>query len=163
MNTPLTVSTPESSQKTTPLIYKIMVVLVMMSLMGGTLTGVMTYINLGYTDTFFTDWLSSFLLAAVTVMPAGFLIMALLTKLIQSLLPDTKEQTRNLVIGISMALIMESAMAFTTTLNNVGVADMLVFIEAWWNGLLAALPVALSLMLVVSMTVKPKIENFLKS
>ena len=62
-----------------------------------------------------------------------------------------------------MALIMESVMAFVTATNNIGYADMGVFVTGWAEGLLAALPIGLTIMLIMSVTVKPKIERFLKS
>ena len=151
---------PEKSKK--PLAYKILLVLAMMSLMAGSLTGVMTYFTIGYTETFFTDWLSSFLFAAVTVMPAGFLIMAMLTGIAAKLLPEVAQQKRNLAIGVSMAFIMESLMALTTAYNNVGFNESVTFFNAWFDGLVGALPVALALMVTISMTVKPKVEAYLK-
>lgn len=147
----------------TPLLYKILVVLAMVILMGGTLTGVMTYVNVGYTDSFLTDWLSSFLIAAVTVIPAGIVVITLLTKLIEKLLPNINANIRNIVIGALMAVVMESAMALTTTFNNLGFENYQAFINTWIDSFLAALPVALSLIIIISMTIKPKIERFLKS
>jgi uncharacterized membrane protein len=163
MNTTSLASEPKSQTKKTPLILKILVVLGMMTLMGGTLTGVMTYLNLGFTDTFFKAWISSFLTATVTVIPMGFAIMALLTKGAEKLLPTMATKARDALVGIVMALIMESGMAFTTAVNNVGLKDKAVFFSAWLDGLLGALPVALVLMAIVSMTIKPKVEKFLKS
>ncbi|WP_153915965.1 DUF2798 domain-containing protein [Shewanella sp. TC10] len=146
----------------TPMYIKVLTVLGMMTLMGGTLTGVMTFINLGYTDSFFNDWLSSFLLAAMTVMPIGFLMMVILTKLSEKLMPNSAEKTRNLLVGISMALVMESGMALSTTINNIGLtSEGIIF--AWFNTLIAALPVALIMMITVSLTIKPKVEALLKS
>ncbi|MDO6541993.1 DUF2798 domain-containing protein [Photobacterium sanguinicancri] len=53
-----------------------------------------------------------------------------------------------------MALIMESAMALSTVLNNVGMAtNSSELFTAWLNGLLAALPIALTLMVTISMTI----------
>jgi uncharacterized membrane protein YkgB len=78
----------------TPVIYKVLLVLGMMSVIGGTLTGVMTYMNVGYTDTFFTDWRNAFL-SALVVMPVGFIMMALLTKLFEKLFPDIHHHKRN--------------------------------------------------------------------
>ncbi|MFA0438994.1 DUF2798 domain-containing protein [Vibrio sp. 10N.286.49.B1] len=147
----------------TPLGYKVVVVIGMMMLMGGSLTGVMTYVNVGYSDAFVSDWLRSFLTVAVTVMPAGMFLMGVMTKLFEHLMPDSNEKKRNLAIGMSMAVVMESLMAFTTALNNIGFSDPSAFLSAWFNGLVAALPVALVLMTVISITVKPKLERFLKS
>ena len=147
----------------TPMAYKVLVVMGMMTLMGGTLTGVMTYLNLGYGDTFFTDWLRSFLTAAVTVMPIGFMMIALITQVVGKLLPNASENRRNLVIGVAVACIMESGMAFATTLNNLGFANKTEFFAGWLEGVLGALPVALALMIITSMTIKPKVEQILNN
>ena len=152
-----------TEQKKTPLLVKLLAVASMMTMMGGTLTGVMTYMNLGFTDSFFTDWLSSFLLAAVTVMPLGFTLMALLTKLAETLLPNTGEKIRNVLIGLTMACIMESGIALSTAINNIGINDLSALYSAWLQAVLGALPVALTLMVIVSLTIKPKIEALLKS
>lgn len=147
----------------TPVILKVLVVLAMMSLMGGTLTGVMTYFNLGFSESFFADWFTSFTTAALTVMPMGILLMVGLTKLAERLLSGASEHARNLLVGIVMAGIMESGMAFATAMNNIGFEDKELFISAWLNGLIGALPVALVLMITVNMTIKPRVEKFLKS
>ena len=152
-----------SPANTTPLINKILVVLAMMTLMGGTLIGLMTYINMGYSETFFNDWLTSFLLSSVTVMPAGFLLMALISNMIEKLLPNTNDKKRNIIIGLCMALLMESAMALSTTINNIGFANPPELFNAWFSALFAALPLGLTLMIIISLTIKPKIELYLKS
>lgn len=158
--------------KQTHIVFKILVVLSMMTLMGSTLTGVMTYINTGFTDTFFTTWLSAFTLAALTVMPAGFTLMILLSKTVEKLAPNLTEKKKNLIVGICMALIMESSLALTTTINTLGANNIWTdasllpsteFLAIWINAVIHALPVALTLMVIVSATIKPKIERFLKS
>ncbi|MGE6439852.1 hypothetical protein ACQKDA_14670, partial [Psychrobacter sp. NPDC078370] len=42
--------------KKTPLLYKVLLILALMTVIGGLLTGVMTYMNIGYSDTFLVDW-----------------------------------------------------------------------------------------------------------
>ncbi|MFC1236509.1 DUF2798 domain-containing protein [Vibrio sp. F74] len=163
MNVQLTMSDSVIESKKTPLFHKILVVSVMMVLMGGTLTGVMTYMNAGYSSTFFFNWLRSFLTAAVVVMPAGFFIMVLMTKLTEAVLPNLDEKGRNIAVGFMMALIMESGMAFVTTLNNIGLSNFDTFLSAWLHAVLGALPVALVLMTFVSITIKPKVEKLLRS
>lgn len=150
-------------KKKTPIIHKIFVILGMVTFMGGTLTGVMTYLNIGYNDTFFTQWVTSFFTAATTVIPLGLITMALLTKEAEKRLPKLSTKARDVLIGISMACIMESGMAFTTALNNIGLENRVAFFSAWLDGLLGALPIALVLMTITSMTIKPKVEKFLKN
>ncbi|WP_375749223.1 DUF2798 domain-containing protein [Vibrio sp. HN007] len=152
-----------AEQEKTPIIQKVLVMLGMVSLMGGTITGTMTYLNLGFTDTFFKDWATNFFTALVTVIPLGFTMMALLTKGAEKLLPNMATKARDALVGVIMALIMESGMAFTSAYNNVGVDNQSEFLAAWIDGVLGALPVALVLMTTVSITIKPKVEKFLKS
>ena len=155
--------TIDTEPKKTPLIYKILVIAAMMTTMGGTLTGVITYANLGYTSTFYMDWLTSFLTTVVVMMPSGFIFMMLISKLVGWLLPKQGAKTQNFVVGIIMAIVMESVMAFTTAANNIGFADSGVFLSAWFSGFIVALPVGLTLAVVMSMTIKPKLEKFMKS
>lgn len=154
---------PSPNQKKIPLKNKILVVLGMMILVGGTLTGVMTFMNLGFADTFYINWLTSFLTTVAVMMPTGMVLMTLITKLVGTLLSNISESIQNLVVGLFMAIIMESIMAFTTTATNTGFADLNQFTASWLHGFLATLPIGLTLMIIISMTIKPKIENFLRS
>lgn len=169
MNTEAVMQNPVSEQTKTPVIQKVLVVMGMMTLMGGTITGAMTYMNLGFTETFFSDWVTNFLTAVFTVMPLGFAMMALLTKGAEVLLPNMATKPRDALVGVTMALIMESGMAFTSAYNNIGLdssvdlVNQVEFLNAWKAGIIGALPVALILMITVSMTIKPKVEKFLKS
>ena len=89
--------------------------------------------------------------------------MGLFTKLINQLLPNTGVHTRNLIVGGLMALIMESLLAFSTAVNVNGFTNHSDLFTGWLEGFLAALPLGLTLMIITSMTIKPKIERFLKS
>ncbi|ASI92852.1 DUF2798 domain-containing protein [Vibrio mediterranei] len=163
MTTQTMTASPVTNDASTPILYKVLVIVSLMTVIGGTLTGVMTYMNVGLGETFYSDWLSSFALAAIVMMPLGMVMMTLLTKLANRLLPSKSTTFRNLIVGISMAVVMESLLAFVTAANNIGFADMTVFTNEWFKGVIAALPVGLTIMVVMSMTVKPKIETFLKS
>ncbi|MGR5284361.1 DUF2798 domain-containing protein [Vibrio maritimus] len=168
MTTQATLSPLESNAslettKKTPVLLKVLVLVSMMSLIGGSLTAVMTYMNVGFGDTFIQQWLSSFALAATVMMPLGMGMMALMTKVVSRLLPEKGEHVRNLVTGLIMAVVMESLLAFITAANTVGFSDASDFTNGWFNGFIAALPIGLTIMIVMSMTIKPKIEKFLKS
>ncbi|WP_369122267.1 DUF2798 domain-containing protein [Motilimonas pumila] len=54
------------------------------------ITGTMTYLHLGLTNTFLTDWAVNFLTALVTVIPLGLTMMVLLTKRAKSYYPMTR-------------------------------------------------------------------------
>ena len=163
MNTPTLVNSALVEPKKTPVIYKIMVMVSIIVFVGGSLTSIMTYTNVGITEHLYMDWFTSFLSAVLLMAPVGLAMTALMNTLVAKLLPKASELKRNLVISVFMALTMESLMAFVTATNNIGFANMRLFYTAWVEGLLAALPIGLTLMLVMSVTVKPKLERFLKS
>ncbi len=163
MSTTAVLPTTSLEAKSTSLILKVLAVMGMMTLMGGSITGLMTYLNQGYSELFFEQWIRAFLTAAVTVMPLGFAFMALLTKLAERFLPNTSEKKRNVLIGMTMAMVMESGMALSTAVNSVGFADTSKLVNTWLDTLISALPLALLLMAVVSATLKPRVERFLKS
>ncbi len=163
MNTHYVTEIEPSNAKSASLIHKALVVLGMMMLMGAPLTGVMTYMTVGYSETFISDWLSSFFTAAVTVMPLGFFMMVLITALTERLLPNLQDKFRHLVIGVAMACVMESIMAFTTAVNTIGFGDQSALLTVWFSAFVAALPVGMILMMIISLTIKPKVEQFLRS
>ncbi|WP_413692748.1 DUF2798 domain-containing protein [Psychromonas sp. KJ10-2] len=146
----------------TPLSYKVFVILCLLGFFAGTLTAIMTYMNLGYTEHFAMDWFSSFL-ASLLVIPVGLFVMALITKLINRKYPHLSELKRNLVTGTIMAFTMEAVMSFSTAINNIGLADLGDFYQGWLAGYLGALPVGLAIIVVMSLTIKPKIEAFIRS
>ncbi|MCC5517125.1 DUF2798 domain-containing protein [Vibrio splendidus] len=150
-------------QKGTPVLYKILVMMSLMLTIGGSLTAVMTYMNVGFGEAFIGNWFSSLALAVVIMMPIGMVMMTLVTKLVDKVLPNYGEKARNLIVGLIMAFIMESIMAFVTAANNIGFSDTSAFTSGWFNGFIAALPIGLTIMVVMSMTVKPKLERFMKS
>ncbi|GAL33376.1 hypothetical protein JCM19240_2072 [Vibrio maritimus] len=160
---PLESNASLETNKKTPFLLKVLVMVSMMSLIGGSLTAVMTYMTVGFGGSFVQQWLSSFALAALVMMPVGMGMMTLMTKLIGTLMPEKSDHTRNLVVGVIMAVVMESIMAFVTAANTIGFSTTSEFASGWFNGFIAALPVGLTIMTVMSLTVKPKIEKFLKS
>ena len=157
----LTATLPE--QKGTPVLYKVLVMMSLMLTVGGSLTAVMTYMNVGFGEAFIGNWFSSLALAVVIIMPIGAVMMTLVTKLVAKVLPNYGEKARNLVVGLIMAFIMEFIMALVTAANNIGFSDTSAFTSGWFNGFIAALPIGLTIMVVMSMTVKPKLERFMKS
>jgi len=152
----------EESTRKNSLFYKAIVILAMISVMGGLLTGVMTYMNVGDSENFMTSWRNA-LLSAYAVMPVGIILIGLITKFINKIMPNSGVHQRNFIIGGLMAVIMESLLAFSTSLNLNGFSNHSALFTGWLEGFLAALPLGLTLVIIISMTIKPKIERFLKS
>jgi hypothetical protein len=146
---------------------KVAIILSLIITLVGSLTFVMTYKNIGFGEQFVGQWLSSLLLAATTMAPLGFLMVALITKLVSVVMPTASENKRNFVIGLSMALIMESFMALVTTINNLGFPEhgTLVnqWLQDWGQAILIALPFGLVTSLMMTLFVKPKLERLMAS
>lgn len=163
MRNTLSDSVESELKQKTPVIQKIVVVLSLMIIVGGTLTGIMTYANMGFTATFFSDWLTAFGFTAVIMMPAGILLTIVVGRLINAVIPNAAQSTHNIAVGIVMALSMESVMAATTAANNIGFSNPTIFFDAWFTGYIVALPFGLLMALTMSLTIKPKLEKFMAS
>ncbi|WED23030.1 DUF2798 domain-containing protein [Vibrio sp. JC009] len=137
------------------------IVLGVMILMRGIVTGVMTYMDNGFTSTFFADWLSLLAKMMFIMMPCALVAIKLLSELIKKLMPDAKDNLRTLVMVVIMVLGMESSMTFSTALSSVGTADISLFMQAWLKDLATALPVSLTTMIIMALAIKPRIKKYL--
>jgi len=146
-----------------PLYQKLLVMAALVTTVGGTLTGIMTYMNTGFTEGFINNWLSSFAIAALVMMPIGFLVMTLITKITTWAIPSSKKIYQQLVAGLLMAFVMESLMATSTTANIIGFTDTTAFVSAWGDAFTAALPFGLFMAVIMSLFLKPRLEKFMAS
>ncbi|WP_238322827.1 MULTISPECIES: DUF2798 domain-containing protein [Pseudoalteromonas] len=71
------------------LIKKVLVAAPMVVALVGILTFVMTYQNIGFTNRFVEQWLTSTLLSATTIAPIGFAMVMVISKVAESLMPNT--------------------------------------------------------------------------
>nr|WP_321265897.1 DUF2798 domain-containing protein [uncultured Sulfurimonas sp.] len=140
---------------------KIFVMIGMMSTIGGVFTAIMTYVNIGFSDDFFTMWSKSLFFAVVFMMPLGGIIMFLSGKFIKSIFPNLKEIVQNILVGICIALVMEAIMAISTTINIIGYPSLDMFLSFWLKSYLAALPFALVFSPIMTILIKPKLDAFL--
>lgn len=62
-----------------------------------------------------------------------------------------------------MALVMEAIMSAVTTANNVGIRNISTFIDKWLSGYVMALPLGLTMAVVMALILKPKLEQFMAS
>ena len=162
MINPPSVPQPPSDAKR-PLYQKLMVIITMMLIVGGSLTGIMTFANVGYSETFFSDWGSSFAIATAVLMPSGFLLTTVMNKSVDFFLPNLGKHSRNITVGIFMAFFMESIMAASTTANTIRFGDIQVYASAWSQAFLTALPFGLVMAVAMSIFIKPKLEKFMAS
>ena len=153
----------EQANPKRPIYQKILVILTMMSVIGGSLTGLMTFVNNGFTEFYFSQWGTSFLMALVVMMPSALLMMTLLTKLVHRFFPNLSKFKENMLIGLIMAMFMESIMAGVSSFNSVGVSDLTVFFATWLQGFIYSLPLGVVIAVVMTITIKPKLQKFMAS
>ncbi len=145
------------------LLKKLFVMSCVISFIVGSLTGVMTYVNMGYSETFFWDWFTSFLVAAVVMAPSGMVFMMLVSRFIGFLFGQLSAHTQNFIVGLVMAVVMESVMAVATAANNIGFADLSLFAVAWMKAFLVALPLGLVISVTMTLFIKPRLDKYLAS
>lgn len=139
---------------------KILIIFSIVAVIGGTLTFVMTWNNIGFGDGFLYAWLSSFALCVVCIAPIGGVIAMLINKILRALLPDISAVQMNVIFGLCMAVIMESIMAVVTTMNINDFSDWHHFFYMWMVSLLTALPIGIFFSIILSLVIKPKLEIF---
>lgn len=151
------------SDKQTPVLHKLLVITSVISVMAGTITGIMTYVNLGYGPDFFANWFSSLVLAVCILVPAGYVVMTSINWVVARLFTALSDFNKNLIVGVLMAVAMESIMALSTAANTIGFGDIAAYISACISGFVTALPVGVAMSLIMTLTVKPRLEKFMAS
>ena len=96
---------------------KILIIASIIATLGGTLTFLMTWRSIGFSDTFVTSWLSSFALCVLCIAPLGGVISYALNRTINAVLPNFSSLQKNITFGFGMAFIMEAIMGAVTTMN----------------------------------------------
>ena len=140
---------------------KTLIVLGVILFMRGVVTGVMIYMENGFTSTFLTDWLDLLVKMVFIMMPVAIMSLKLINELFKKLMPNVGENIRTVLLVMIMVFSMESYMTFNTAMDSVGLVDTSEFITTWMQGLLTALPVSIATMLIMALAVKPRIKAFL--
>lgn len=125
------------------------------------LSGLITWVNLGWTDDFVARWLHSFAMA-LPVMPLGLLLMVALDR---ALSPRQLERLSPLAAKLLLALlttvVMELLMSTVVTLANRGAGDGLG--GAWTAAFVKSLPFGLLVGLAMAFLVKPRLDRWVRA
>ena len=141
---------------------KILTIAPIVIALGGTLTFIMTWRSIGFTDTFISSWASSFALCVLCVAPLGGFISYLIHRAINNIAPRLSTIQKNVAFGVCMAFIMELIMGAVTTWNLHGFTAS-VFANQWFSAFLAALPIGILFSVAMALVIKPRLEAFLAS
>lgn len=139
---------------------KIGVIAGLVIIIGGFLTLLMTWKNLGFSDGFMGAWLSSFALCVLCIAPIGGVIALIINHLVNLLFSRLSPVKRNIVFGLLMAVLMESIMAVVTTVNLHGFMMLKEFVDFWLATFVSALPAGLVISVLMSLVIKPKLAAF---
>ena len=141
-------------------VQKIGVIAGLVIIIGGFLTLLMTWKNLGFSDGFIGAWLSSFALCVLCIAPIGGVIALVINRLVNLVFPSLSSVKKNIVFGLLMAVLMESIMAVVTTVNLHGFMMLKEFVDFWLVTFVSALPAGLVISVLMSLVIKPKLAAF---
>ncbi len=125
-------------------------------LIGASLSGLMTWLNLGWVDGFFWRWLTGFV-SALTLLALGFVLIGRYDKLVQRHLQHAPRLLRTLVLAALMALTMECFMSLVVTWRNLGWGGG--FAAAWLSTFWRSLPAGLAIGLLMGFVVRPWLQR----
>lgn len=122
------------------------------------LSCVITWVNLGWVDDFFSRWMLAFA-TALPVMPLGMLILVALDRVLGPRLSAWPRGLATLVLALCTALVMELLMATAVTLSNQGLSAA--FPAQWVTAYLRSLPVGVVIGLVMAFLIKPRLNRWM--
>lgn len=134
--------------------------LLILPTIGLLLSGVITWINIGFADDFMVRWMRGFL-SALPVMLVAFAFMAVLDRKVQQVFANQNAVVRKLILAACTACMMELLLASAVTLSNRGLAPG--FASAWGAAFLKSLPVGLCVSLFMGFVIKPRLDQLAAS
>ncbi len=142
------------------IVQKISIIAALVTLMGGSLTFIMTLRILDWSEGFISAWLTSFIFSILCIAPMGGGIAFLVNRCVNLAFPQSSERQKNVIFGLCMAVIMESIMAAVTTFNLNEINQIDQFTNIWYNSFITALPAGLIFSVLLSLVIKPKLAAF---
>jgi FtsH-binding integral membrane protein len=134
--------------------------LLILPTIGLLLSGVITWINVGFDANFTAQWMRGFV-SALPVMLVAFAFMAVLDRKVQQVFAGQSALARKLILAGCTACMMELLLASAVTLSNRGLAAG--FVSAWGAAFLKSLPVGLCVSLFMGFVIKPRLDRLAAS
>jgi hypothetical protein len=121
------------------------------------LSGVITWINLGWVDGFVGRWLKAFA-TALPVLPLGLITLMALERVLGPRLRSLPRVVAGVVLALCTASVMETLMAGVVTLSNQGVQPD--FLAQWAAAFWRSLPVGVLVGLLMTFVIKPRMARW---
>jgi hypothetical protein len=139
----------------------LLTVLTIMLFLIGTITGIMTYVNLSPTEVFINRWASAFIFAFVVMLPIGLVMFSVMNKIVKRLFSTLSSIQQKLIQGILMAVLMETILAIVTTSVNHDYVNLTHFFNIAGTSFMYAIPVGLTFACLMTLVLQPKLARFL--
>ncbi|MDT4859099.1 hypothetical protein FQZ97_935980 [compost metagenome] len=121
------------------------------------LSGLITWLNLGWVDGFFGRWMLAFV-TALPVMPVGLLTLLALDRVLAPRLSAWPRVAVQVVLALCAAVVMELLMASAVTLSNQGLSAA--FPGQWLAAFLRSLPAGVVISLLMAFVIKPRLARW---
>jgi Protein of unknown function (DUF2798) len=125
---------------------------------GLVLSGLITWLNIGWVDDFGARWMRAFF-TALPVMPMGMFIMMALDRVLKPRLGALPGVAVKVVLALCTATVMEVMMASAVTFSNNGLSAG--FLAQWAMAFLKSLPVGVAIGLCMAFLIKPRLERWI--
>lgn len=122
-----------------------------------TITALVTWLNIGWRDDFVSHWLHAAGLAVAVMLPLGGLIMALVSRTVDSAFAGRPPWVRRLIASLGMGLAMEAIASGIATAVNVGLGANTPAV--WLHAYLRALPLGLCIGVFMGFVMRPWIQQ----
>lgn len=142
-------------------IKKAVAVIAFIPIITGIFTAAMAYFARDEGQDFMSVWLPTWAMVALLIAPIGFIMLILIDKILDALMPNGSKALKSFLQGVIMALLIEAFMATITTYQVNGFEGP--FMTVWTTALMAGLPLAAVASVIVTLFVKPRVEAFLRS
>jgi hypothetical protein len=122
------------------------------------LSGLITWLNIGWVDDFGVRWMRAFF-TALPVMPLGMFIMMFLDRRLKPRLTAWPSVGVKVVLALCTAIVMELVMASAVTFSNNGLGTG--FVAQWAMAFLKSLPVGVLIGLCMAFLIKPRLDRWM--
>ncbi len=137
---------------------RILPALVILPTIGLALSGLMTWINVGFGPGFGWMWLKAFAFA-LPVLPIGLLIMALMQRLATPMARLIPDWVFKCVLALGTAIVMETLVSSAVTYSTHGLGTG--FGAQWAEAFVRSLPAGLLIGLTMSFVIRPRLARWM--
>lgn len=157
MNTPVFSPTARATAPRWRRLLRLLRLFTIMPVIALILSGVITWINLGWVDGFVSRWLLAFL-TALPVLPLGLITLMTLDRVLRPRLRFLPNMMAGVILALCTATIMETLMASAVTLSNHGLGPD--FTSQWTTAFWRSLPVGVVIGLLMNFVIKPRLARW---